>query len=37
LAKPGAMMGGDGHLVSYHGHQIWLSTNGTSWQRITPG
>jgi hypothetical protein len=33
----GAMMAGDGHLFSYDGHQIWLSTNGTSWQAITPG
>jgi hypothetical protein len=33
----GAMMGGDGHLVGYDTNQIWLSTNGINWQRITPG
>jgi hypothetical protein len=33
----GAMMGADGHLVGRDAYHIWLSTNGTSWRKITPG
>jgi hypothetical protein len=33
----GAQISADGHLISRGDtHQIWWSTNGTDWQKITP-